>query len=312
MTQYKLICNPAAGHGFGEQAIPKIERLFEQHNLEFELTRTTGFWHAVELAKEAALKGFDVIVAAGGDGTVNEVINGLMEAKLAGAGPFSLGVLCIGRGNDFAYGMDIPTNFENGFNTLLHGYQRTIDVGRVYGGRHPEGRYFGNCVGVGFDAIGTIEVQKFPRLGGFWSYLIAVLRTIILYHNAPESTIRFDDQVISQSSLMISIMNGKRLGGGFYPAPDADPGDGYLDLCIVQQVSRPRTLALLPYFLKGTQSTQKEVQNSRAMQISITSHGGPLPAQTDGEILCTDGLYLEVELLPQQLNLICNPPGESA
>ncbi|HUT21712.1 MAG TPA: acylglycerol kinase family protein, partial [Anaerolineae bacterium] len=108
MTRYKIIANPAAGGGAGARAIPRIERLLDEHGLDFDVVRTERPWHAAELAKEAAVAGCDVVVAAGGDGTANEVLNGLMEAKLAGKHSFAMGILSVGRGNDFAHGVGVP------------------------------------------------------------------------------------------------------------------------------------------------------------------------------------------------------------
>jgi len=255
------------------------------------------------------MAGWDVIVAAGGDGTANEVINGLMEAKQAGQHSAALGVLCIGRGNDFAHGVGVPYDLEYACRMLVEDHRRMIDVGRVAGGRYPQGRYFGNCVGVGFDAIGTIEVAKLPRLGGFLSYFIAVLKTIFLYYKAPLTTVEYDGQTLTQPSLMVSIMNGQRLGGGFVMAPDAEPDDGLFDLCIAHEVSRARMFSLIPHFLRGTQATQEPIKTGQAAHISITAVEGSLPAQTDGEILCTDGRHLEIELLARQIEVVCRSPG---
>lgn len=308
-TRYRVIANPAAGGGSAKGAIPRIERLLDQYQIDHELIHTERHWHAVEAAREAAHLGYEGVVAAGGDGTVNEVINGLMEAKAARERVPALGVLCIGRGNDFAFGMGIPADLEAGVKTLATGYRRTIDIGRVSGGLYPQGRYFGNCVGVGFDAIGTIEAAKLPRLGGFLSYLIAVLKTIFLYNQAPVSTVEYDGQSLTQASLLVSVMNGRRLGGGFLMAPQGDPSDGLFDLCICQQVSWLRILGLIPHFMRGTQSTQPTVKTGQASKVVISAQEGALPAQTDGEILCIDGQRLEVELLANQLEVICQPPG---
>jgi YegS/Rv2252/BmrU family lipid kinase len=309
IVRYKLIANPAAGGGAGARAIPRIERLLAKHGLDFDIVRTERPWHGAELAREAAAAGYDVLVAAGGDGTSNEVINGLMAAQQAGQRAPALGVLCIGRGNDFAYGVGVPHDLELGCQALAEGHRRAIDVGRVAGGMYPRGRYFGNCVGVGFDAIGSIEAAKLPRLGGFLSYLIAVLKTIFLYYRAPLTTVKYDEQTLTQPSLLVSIMNGQRLGGGFVMAPDAQPDDGLFDLCIAHEVSRARMFALIPHFLRGTQATQEPITTGRAARISITALEGALPAQTDGEILCIDGQQLEIELLPRQIEVICQPPG---
>jgi diacylglycerol kinase (ATP) len=309
METYKIIANPTAGGGAGERAIPQIERLLAKYNLDSDIVRTQRPWHAAELAREAATAGWDVIVAAGGDGTANEVINGLMEAKQAGKHSSAMGVLCIGRGNDFAHGVGVPHDLEHACRVLVEDHRRMVDVGRVVGGIYPQGRYFGNCVGVGFDAIGTIEVAKLPRLGGFLSFFIAVLKTIFLYYKAPLTTVEYDGQTLTQPSLMVSIMNGRRLGGGFVMAPDAEPDDGLFDLCIAHEVSRARMFSLIPHFLRGTQATQEPITTGQAAHISVTAVAGSLPAHTDGEILCIDGQHLEIELLAHQIEVICQPPG---
>jgi len=311
MTKYKIIANPSAGSGKGKRSISHIEQLFEQYKLDYDIISTERSWHAAELAKESALSGYDVVVAAGGDGTVNEIINGLMEAKIGMGASSAMAVLCVGRGNDFAYSMGIPYDLEQACKAIAEDQRRTIDIGRVIGGVHPQGRYFGNCVGVGFDAIGTIEVAKLPRLGGFLSYLIAVLKTIFLYYKGPVVAIDYDNHSLTQPTLLISIMNGIRLGGGFIMAPDAEPNDGLFDLVIADQVSRTRIFGLLPHFLRGTQGNQKEIKTDRAARISIKAIKGALPAQTDGEILCIDGKDLVVELLPRQLEIIYQPKKET-
>jgi diacylglycerol kinase (ATP) len=308
---YKIIANPAAGDGAGERAIPQIERLLTECGLDFELVRTQRSWHAAELAHEAATAGWDVVVAAGGDGTANEVINGLMAAKQASEHCSAMGVLGAGRGNDFAAGVGVPHDLERACQVLAEDYRRKIDIGRVSGGRYPHGRYFGNCVGVGFDAIATIEVAKLPRLGGFLSFFIAVLRTIFLYYRAPLTTVEYDDQALTEPTLLVSIMNGRRLGGGFVMAPDGEPDDGLFDLCIGREMSRARMFSMIPHFLRGTQATQEEVTTGQGARISITAVEGSLPAQTDGEILCVDGRRLEIELLPRQIEIVCQPPVDA-
>ena len=150
--RYKIIVNPTSGRGTGEQSIPQIENILKNAGLDFDLVRTKKPWHAVALAQEAASQGYDVVVSAGGDGTANEVINGLMQAKKAGQGTPAMGVLTVGRGNDFGYSMGIPTELEAGCQTLIEDQRRTFDVGLVTGGLYPDGRYFGNGVGIGFDA----------------------------------------------------------------------------------------------------------------------------------------------------------------
>jgi diacylglycerol kinase (ATP) len=302
---YKIILNPIAGNGNGLKASPQIEKLLNQNNLSFDLVHTERVGHGIELTRQAVKDGWNAIIAAGGDGTVNEVINGLMLCKQEGLTVPPLGVLCVGRGNDFAGSMGIPADLEIGVGALLDDHRRTIDIGKVTGGIYPEGRYFGNCVGIGFDAITTIEVHKLPRWGGFLAFLAAVLKTVFLYNKAPLATTVYDENTLTQRSLLISIMNGRRLGGGFYMAPNSMPDDGLFDLCIAEQMSSFEVIKMIPHFTRGDQTTQPAIKTGQAAHITITAVDGPLPAQTDGEIICVDGTHLEIEVLPGQLEIIC-------
>jgi YegS/Rv2252/BmrU family lipid kinase len=311
MKPIRVILNPAAGHGNGARLLPSIEAALTRHALDYDLVCTGYPGHAIELTGQAVQEGVELIVAAGGDGTLNEVVNGLMRSKLTGGHLPTLGVLCAGRGNDFSGSIGIPEDIDLACKLLKLGQSRLLDIGRVTGGIHPEGRYFINCVGVGFDAVATIEAAKLPRWGGFLSFLVAIFKTIFLYNHAPLATIEYGGQVIEQRSLMISIMNGRRLGGGFIMAPDSRPDDGLLDLCIAEQMSSFQMIRLVPLFMKGTQASKKTIKTGKAALIKIAAIDGPLPAQTDGEIISTEGRSLTVELLTRQIKVICPLPAEA-
>jgi diacylglycerol kinase (ATP) len=309
---YKIILNPTAGNGNGLKSLPQLEALLNQNKVNYQLTRTEGIGHGIELTRQSVQGGFDAIVAVGGDGTVNEVVNGLMQSKHDGLSIPPLGVLCVGRGNDFAGSVGIPEDLAGGLQALLVDNRRIVDIGRVSGGMVPEGRYFCNCVGVGFDAITTIEVHKLPRWGGYLAFMAAVLKTVFLYNKAPMATIDFDGKTITQRSLLISIMNGRRLGGGFIMAPNSLPDDGLFDLCIAEQMSSFEVIKMIPHFTKGDQATQPTIKTGQASRITITSQDGPLPAQTDGEIISEEGTRLGIEVLPRQLEIIYKPPQAAA
>jgi diacylglycerol kinase (ATP) len=305
MTKYRIIANPIAGHGNGAKAIPVIEKSLSAHGLDFSLVRTERVGHAIELARAAALEGVDVVVASGGDGTVNEVLNGLMAARVEGK-TAALGVLPAGRGNDFSYCKGIPPDMETACRVLFANQRRKVDIGCIRGGKVSGERYFGNVLGVGFDAITTIEVSKMPRWGGFLSFLVAVLKTIFLYYKGPTVKVDYDGKTITMPTLLVAVMNGRRLGDGFYLAPDAKADDGWFDLVIAREVTRRRIFTLIPHFMKGTQATQPEIFTAQAAKITITAQKGVLPAETDGEILCTDGDWLQVEILPRAIDLVCD------
>lgn len=303
--KYFVIVNPTSGRGLGEKSIAKIDAYLRQHQFDYTLERTTGMWHAAELAEGAARDGYDVIVCASGDGTVNEAINGLMRAKKAGHNSAAFTVLGIGTGNDFAGGTGIPTNLDDGLKALKENKRKRIDLGFVKGGDYPEGRYFGNGIGVGFDAAVGHEAVKVRWTRGLLAYLIGVIKTVFLYYNpAQVEIILDDDETIRQRSLMISVMNGRRMGGGFQMAPEGKADDGLFDLCIAETASKGRILAMIPYFIKGTQKELPEIQMKRARKVSIKSLDVTFPAHADGEFICLSGSHLTLELLPQELEII--------
>ncbi len=305
MKRYRLVVNPTAGRGAAATAVPSIERRLRTHGLAFDTVVTERPWHAAELAQRAVFDGVDVVVAVGGDGTTNEVLNGLVRAAREGIGTAALGALCVGRGNDFSFGAGIPLDLESGCRALAEGHRRTIDIGFVKGESLPEGRFFGNGVGIGFDTVVGLEAAKLRHLPGFLGYLVAALKTIFLYYKAPRTCIEYAGGKIEQASLLISVMNGRRMGGGFMMAPEGELDDGLFDLCIAEEMSRRRILALIPRFMKGTQASDRAIRTGRTERIAVTAIDGALVAHADGETLCTAGTHLSMEILPRQIEIVC-------
>jgi YegS/Rv2252/BmrU family lipid kinase len=304
IQKIKFIVNPIAGQGAGKIALPEIDRIARENSMDYEIISTEHAGHAIDLASEAASKDFDVVVAVGGDGTSNEVLNGLMRAWNQGHRNTKMGIIGIGRGNDFAFGFGIPPGLQVGFKVIQQGKHRSMDVGLVVGGDYPQGRYFGNGVGIGFDAVVGFEALKLTHLHGFLNYIVAALRTIFLFFNAPLVRIESDDKIITQPSLMVSIMNGRRMGGGFMMAPEASTEDGLLDLCIVGQLSRIGILTMIPWFMKGTQATRPQIKTGRASKIHVVALKGVLPVHADGETICTAGSELRVEIIEAPIEIL--------
>ncbi len=302
MQPIKIILNPVAGRGYGGRVEPELRQLLAAEGLDFDLVYTSRRWHAVELAAQAVADGFPLVVAAGGDGTMHEVTNGLMLA--AGDGEAgTMGVVPIGSGSDFANTVGVPNDLRLACQRLAHGEVRIVDVGRItMPGR--ETRYFDNTLGVGFDGMVTLEALKVKWLRGMALYLPVVLKTIFLSLQIPQVTIEYDDQVLEMPVLMIVVANGPREGGGFYVAPDARPDDGLFDLCVAREISRPAMLGLVPHFMKGTHVDREPVTMLRARRV-ILSSPDDMVAHVDGEMLCTDGHRIECEIMPKRMRVKC-------
>ncbi len=306
MSKYCLIVNPIAGKGATLKAIPEIKSILNSLNVEYDIILTEYRGHAIALAEEAGSNGYTSVVAVGGDGTANEVINGLMQAANAGKLTSSLAVFPVGRGNDFSYGMGVPQDLKSACKLLDKGNTRKIDIGLVKGGDYPEGRYFGNGVGIGFDTIVGFEAAKLPSfISGIPAYLIAALKTIFLYFRAPLLRVEMDGEVLEQPCLLVSLMNGKRMGGSFMFAPESESDDGLLNLCIAKQVTRMQVLGLFPKVMSGTQEDHFAIKMPTAQKVKITALSGSLPVHADGETICEAGKELEVSILKQQLQLVC-------
>lgn len=305
--RYLVIVNPISGRGYAEKMIPEIEAGMRRYNLEYDLVCTERPWHAAEIVEKAAKDGYDVIVLASGDGTANEAINGLMRARVAGFNHSAFTILPVGTGNDMAYGLGIHGTLEESLAALANNQRNRIDIGFVKGGDYPDGRYFVNGVGIGFDAVVGFVAVKIRWARGLLAYLIAVIQTVFIYYKAPTVEITYNDVSYTQSSLMISIMNGVRMGGGFYMAPQGNPSDGHFDLCVAANVGRARIFGLVPYFLKGTQASQPEITTGRTHKITVKALKGTLPAHCDGETLCESGQELSAEIIPAALEIVTTP-----
>jgi len=302
-----VILNPVAGKGKAGGRLPEIERLMGAAGLEFDVRLTERVGHATEIAEAAGAGGYGVVVAGGGDGTVNEVVNGLMAARNAGKPVPVLAAFSVGRGNDFAYGADLPGTLEECVAVLAGGERRAMDVGFVKGGDYPEGKYFANGMGVGFDTIVGLEAAKMKRVHGFMAYVFGALRTFAMFPEAPFIRLAYDGQALEQRSTQVSIMNGKRMGGTFFMAPDAENHDGRFELCVAEGLNRREMIDLMVRYTKGTQAGHAKITTMSASSLRIAAPDGGLIVHADGETVCVDGRSLEVECLAGALTIICDP-----
>lgn len=305
MRRHLVIYNPEAGLGSARGRIEEVKQHLDSATLVYDMRLTEGPGHASQLAEEAVLRNeFDVVVAAGGDGTVNEVINGLMSRKRSAHSTPSLGVLSVGRGNDFAYGAGVPTDPQNGVAVLADAFEQPLDVGLLTGGDYPNGRYFGNGIGVGFDTIVGLEAAKLKRIRGFAGYAVAAFKTLLFYYVTPHLEMRIDDTVLREPAIQVSVMNGRRLGGGFYMAPDADTRDSVFDFCIAGKPRRIQMLGLLLRYMKGTQSQSKHIKTGTARTFTIRALEGTMSIHADGETMGIGTTEVSFKCIPSPLRVV--------
>lgn len=303
--KYLVILNPSAAKGVALKNKTKIEDLLKNSKIDYKLIVSSRPGEPVILAKAAADQDYDVVVAVGGDGTANEIINGLMAAKLEGKKVPSLAVIPAGRGNDFAASMGIPGDIESAIVVLAEGKTKFIDIGHVIGGDYPDGKYFGNGIGIGFDTIVGFEAAKLPAfLSGMPGYLIAAIKTIFLYFKAPLLEVTLNNETIEQPCLIVSVMNGWRMGSSFKMTPNSKPDDGLFSLMIVDQTSRIEIIKLITKIMAGTHEGHPNVKMPLSNSVEIRALTGSLPVHADGETICRNGEKLSVKLFPKQIELI--------
>ncbi len=259
--------------------------------------------HATELAYQAGLEGCQRVIALGGDGTVHEIVNGLMRLP-AEQRPL-LGVVPVGSGNDFAHAIGVPLQPDRALAHALNAPASSVDIGRM---TDENGRveYIDNTLGIGFDAVVTIRSHKLPVLRGFAMYLTAVIQTILLNHNPAQLRIRADDQAWETEVIMTALCNGPREGGGFLVAPRADLRDGLLDYMLVKKCSRAAMFRLLPEVMRGTHEQFPQVRFGQCKNFQLQADR-PLYIHTDGEIYTSFGSNLrglQFEMLPAALGVI--------
>jgi YegS/Rv2252/BmrU family lipid kinase len=299
----RVILNPMARHGAGRGLRPIIERELDRRGVQFDIVETEGPGHAVELAHAAADAGIRRVIAAGGDGTVHEVANGLMAA--AGLPP-ALGLIPIGTGNDFVKMAPGSATRAQAFATLASGREAPMDVGvaRWDGGSE----HFMNAMGTGIDVEVVRQMRRSGWLPGTLIYLTALFRALARYRPVPIRIV-VDDEESAGRIMLLAVCNGPSIGGAFRICPRARPDDGVLDACLVRELPLHRIARVIPHVLRGTHAGQPGVSMHRGSRVRLTvDGGGALPFQLDGELREATG-DIEVSLADRRLNVICRAPA---
>ncbi len=309
MDKIFVVLNPKSGRGTGGQAVDAIRQTMKTAGVPFDLFQTTRPREATEVAREAVRTGYRIVAAAGGDGTINEVVNGLAQAAEPGQPVGPLAILPVGTGNDFATMVEAPARLVDAVDAIRRGRTRGIDLSHAQV-RTTSGtlsRYFDNNLGIGFEAQVTVESYKITQIRGFAVYLLAVFKALRSYEH-PHLQIRWctpqgQTRRVDQSALMVSVGNSRRTGGGFYVTPDAVVDDGMLDLAIARGLNTPQILALLPRVMVGAHRNHPHVRLTRCTSLSIVSNL-PVPLHTDGEVITQEALALSVTMEPGRLKVI--------
>ncbi len=297
MKRILVITNPAAAHGGVEKVFDKVQRLTTAHGdcctFEFVLTERPG--HATELTREKA-SAYDLVAVFGGDGTINEVANGLA------GGNTPMGVIPNGTGNDFARSAGIPRNHRAAIKLLCKGTPKPIDMGVA------NGRYFTNSVGIGFEGQANYESAQITRIKGSIVFIVGILKTMLSWKAAPV-TLTVDGQTMARPddlTYMVGISNGWAIGGGMKLNPKARLDSNTLHVIRIADINPLKIVFNFLRLFTGTIEKLKEVSSRAGADIEIISNR-PLPVHVDGEMLGMDITRLEVQVLPESLEVVWKP-----
>ncbi|GAP19994.1 diacylglycerol/lipid kinase family protein [Leptolinea tardivitalis] len=297
-----IIFNPIANLGRAWPVASTLRRVADElGGADWSGTVYPG--HASEIATKAGEQGYKRVIAMGGDGTIHEVINGLMS--IPSASRPQLGIVPVGSGNDFAGTMGIPRNSEEALRKVYSGTPRMIDVASV---KDDAGRveYWMNTLGMGFDSAVNFHSREVLVFQGFMIYFLAVFRTMVENYHPFRITGTIDGEPVDQETLMFTVCNGRREGGGFLLAPDAVQDDGVLNYTLVGVIPRLAMFSAIPHFLKGTHAGLNYVKTGTFKKIEIKSNK-PLWIHADGEIFAgftSHVTELSLEVVPKAIELI--------
>jgi len=298
----KLIVNPYADLGRAWRATADLRPVVDEIG-GADWSGTVYPTHAIEIARDAAEEGYETVIAVGGDGTVHEVVNGLMQAQTSKRP--RLGIVPMGSGNDFAYSLGIPRDPAEALRRIKIASPHPIDVAHLQD-NHGRTEYWNNTLGIGFDTTVTLRSRKVPFLTGFPVYFIAVVQTILLNHDALHMQITTDRETWEDDLLALVLCNGSREGGGFRVSPNSSPNDGTLDYMSVRKISRPRMFRILPELMKGTHARFPEVRMGSFTHFNVQSKQ-PMIIHVDGEIYSGFGStvdQIDVDILSSALDVL--------
>jgi YegS/Rv2252/BmrU family lipid kinase len=278
MTRAFVVINPAAGHGATRKIAPEILAALRGAGATFEAAETDGPGAATRLAQRAAHGGWPLVLAVGGDGTVNEVVNGLIDAD--GRCVAALGIINTGRGGDAARNLGLATGLAALPPLLRSGRDSAVDLG-VVEWRDGRRRYFVVAAGAGFDAAVALRAQR-RRGRGTVPYVLAIFATLRDHRPASVTVIVDGGSPLTRLAAFVVCANGAYYGGGMKIAPGADPADGVLDLVTVGNLGRVGLVRWLPSVYTGGHLRCPEVTTAKARSVVIES-APSLPVHVDGE-----------------------------
>lgn len=302
-TSWFVIINPTSGNGSSKEKWPEIHKLLITYKFEFEFTFTQYENHSIEIVQNAINQGFNQIICIGGDGTLHNIVNGVMLQNKMPSNQIHIGVIPIGTGNDWVKSHEISNNFENAIQTIKNGQLKLQDIGKInLENKNKTPIYFINLSGIGFDGFVVSKVNKYKHLGAI-AYLSGALLGLFSFKNF-HSKVHVNSVIIKSKTLMVLVGICKYSGGGMQLTKKADPFDGLLDISIVKNIGKLDILKNVVNLFNGKITNHKKVETykSKSIHIEITDANKPF-IQADGELIGVGNL--EISIVPKAFSFYC-------
>lgn len=290
----RVIVNPAAGRGRALSVWSQVKEQLSKKNISVECDITIEPGHAVQLAKEAADEDTDIVAVIGGDGTIHEAVNGLIGSQTA------LAVIPGGTGNDFAKSLQVPKSITGAVAVMLNPVRKKIDLIKY------NNSYLINMAGLGFDAEVARRVNGTRFLKGEAAYLLAILKTLVSYRPLPAEIV-IDGIQIKKNITLVAVGNGQYVGGGVRLLPQACIDDGLLDICIMEETTKPDVLITLPSVYAGRHVNHPKCTFYKAREVTlrVKNSNYPVYAQFDGQVQQKEDLHLSIAPLALEVLAPC-------
>jgi YegS/Rv2252/BmrU family lipid kinase len=304
MNDWLVIVNPNAGIGRAKKDWAHISGLLNRRGFDYLIRFTEGPMHAIELVSEYIEKGFRKIIVVGGDGTMNEVVNGIFKQQTVPTTEISLGMISVGTGNDWGRTFNIPQNYEKAVAVLKNEHTMLQDAGTVsyFNSEEKKERFFINMAGLGFDGLVAqkTNADKVKGKSNPFLYLANLMSSLFTFKSCGTRVV-VDDQEVKDKIFSISIGIGQYNGGGMRQAPDAKPDDGLFDITLIKAMTKLSVIANVNRLYNGTIKKHKNVEGLTGKKVIIESDQ-PVLLETDGESLGHSPF--EFNIVPQSIRVI--------
>lgn len=297
------IVNPVSGENKNEKKSEIIIQHLINSGVKLEVKKTYSKGSAITITKEMVEAGYTKLIVIGGDGTLHEVVNGVMLQQKVKTNEVKIAMFSLGTGNDFIRTLNIPKDYSKATQLLLSEKTKTIDAGRVtfFLNGKKQKRFFINVLGMAFDGAVTERANSTKGAIGKLTYLKSVLVTLFKYEPTKIKIIVDDKVVADETIYCINIGNCKYSGGGMRLVPDAIPDDGYFDITILKPLSNLVAIANLHRLFNGTIKKIRQVTAMRGKSIKVYSQP-EICAEAEGEFLGWSSF--EVEIVPKAITII--------